>query len=73
MRKIDSFLAWVLMQVIKLYRLILSPDHSFWSRAFPFLGCKDYPSCSSYSLDVLKNQGFFKGVPKIIIRVLKCH
>ena len=41
----------------------------------PFLGhsCRYLPTCSEYSIDALKEYGFFKGLFMSIKRILSCH
>ncbi|MCX6112187.1 MAG: membrane protein insertion efficiency factor YidD [Proteobacteria bacterium] len=35
--------------------------------------CRFYPSCSQYAMDMLKEKGFFRGIHKIIWRILRCN
>ena len=51
--------------VIKIYKIVFSP----------LLGnnCRYIPSCSDYSIDVIKKFGFISGAPYIIKRILSCH
>ncbi|MCD8524589.1 MAG: membrane protein insertion efficiency factor YidD [Gammaproteobacteria bacterium] len=41
----------------------------------PLLGqrCRFYPSCSAYSIDVIRQHGLFRGVFLTLKRLLKCH
>ena len=41
----------------------------------PLLGhsCRYLPTCSEYSIDALKEYGFFKGLLMSIKRILSCH
>ena len=41
----------------------------------PLLGhsCRYLPTCSEYSIDALKQHGFFKGLFMSIKRILSCH
>ena len=41
----------------------------------PLLGhsCRYLPTCSEYSIDALKEYGFFKGLLISIKRILSCH
>lgn len=36
-------------------------------------GCRYLPTCSEYSKDAFEKYGFFKGLSKSTIRVLKCN
>jgi putative membrane protein insertion efficiency factor len=54
-----------LIKFIKGYRFIISPlmGHS----------CRYLPTCSEYSIEALKNFGFFKGFFISAKRILSCH
>lgn len=58
--------------LIRTYQFFLSPDHSF---LFPnrTRTCRFFPSCSEYTIDALRMQGFFKGWSSGIKRVWRCH
>lgn len=62
---IDFVLKKILTAVIQFYRFVISP----------FLGnnCRFHPTCSRYALDALNTKSFLKALPRIIIRVSKCH
>jgi putative membrane protein insertion efficiency factor len=49
--------------------------HIYQKFISPFLGanCRFFPSCSEYASESIKHRGLFKGLIKIIARVLKCH
>ena len=55
----------ILIKLIKGYKFIVSP----------LLGqsCRYLPTCSEYSIDALKEFGFFKGLFISIKRILSCH
>ena len=61
----DFILRKILKTVIKIYRLFISP----------ILGnnCRFHPTCSQYAIDALNSKTFFKAIPLITKRVLKCH
>ena len=69
----DKHLAKVSIYLIRLYQKTFSPDHSTLGEAYPFCGCRYYPSCSEYAVLVLKKHGFLCGVPRVIWRILKCN
>jgi len=54
-----------LIGLIKGYKYLISPllGHS----------CRYLPTCSEYSIDALKEYGFFKGLLISIKRILSCH
>ena len=54
-----------LIKLIKGYKYLVSPlvGHS----------CRYLPTCSQYSIDALKEFGFFKGLFISIKRILSCH
>ena len=60
-----SILTNILIKLIKLYKFLISPliGHS----------CRYLPTCSEYSIDALKEYGFFKGLLISIKRILSCH
>ena len=55
----------ILIKIIKGYQFLISP----------LLGnsCRYLPTCSTYSIEALKNFGFFKGSFLSIKRILSCH
>ena len=55
----------ILIKIIKGYKYLISP----------LLGnsCRYLPTCSEYSIDAIKEFGFFKGLHKSIKRILSCH
>ena len=55
----------LLIKLIKGYRYLISP----------LLGnsCRYLPTCSEYSIEALKQYGFFKGLLKSFKRILSCH
>jgi putative membrane protein insertion efficiency factor len=55
----------ILIKFIKAYKYLISP----------LLGnsCRYLPTCSEYSIDALKEYGFFKGLFMSMKRILSCH
>ena len=55
----------ILIKFIKGYKYFIIPllGHS----------CRYLPTCSEYSIDALKEYGFFKGLLISIKRILSCH
>lgn len=68
---LSKLLAWPLIAVLWIYQKTLSPDHSWLKVFYPYGYCKFYPSCSAYSILVLKKDGIL-GLHKIIKRVASC-
>tara|TARA_B100001063_G_scaffold201551_1_gene195005 strand:+ start:891 stop:1142 length:252 start_codon:yes stop_codon:yes gene_type:complete len=54
-----------LIKIIKGYKFLISP----------LLGdsCRYLPTCSEYSIEALKSNGFFKGIYMSVKRILSCH
>ena len=55
----------ILINIVKVYKLILSP----------ILGpsCRYLPTCSEYFIDCLNEYGVIKGFAKGTKRILSCH
>ncbi len=55
----------IIINLIKIYRFLVSPllGHS----------CRYMPTCSEYSIEALRNFGFFKGLLMSVKRILSCH
>ena len=60
-----SKISKALQKIIKCYKFLISP----------FIGnsCRYFPTCSDYSIEALKNFGFFKGLYLSVKRILSCH
>ncbi|MGB5425481.1 MAG: membrane protein insertion efficiency factor YidD [Gammaproteobacteria bacterium] len=56
---------WLIIQLIRGYRLLLSP----------WLGnhCRFYPSCSSYAITAVERHGALRGSAMSVTRLLRCH
>ncbi len=54
-----------LVAAVRFYQRFLSP--------FTGASCRFYPSCSDYSIQALQKHGFFRGILKTAVRLLKCH
>ena len=54
-----------LIKIIKGYKFLISP----------LIGnsCRYLPTCSEYSIEALKNYGFFKGSLLSVKRIFSCH
>ena len=65
LRAIGRLLAWPLLGLVWMYRLLISP----------WLGnnCRFSPSCSQYALDALRLHGAFRGSWLAAKRIGRCH
>lgn len=60
--------------LITLYQRLLSPDHSFWSKAaFPFGYCKFQPTCSEYARIAIEKYGIIRGGIHALWRIVRCN
>ena len=64
-KALGRLLAWPLLALVGLYRLVISP----------WLGnnCRFQPSCSEYALEALREHGAFRGSWLAIRRIGRCH
>ena len=60
-----KIITYLLIGIIKLYKLLISP-------LFPN-SCKFEPTCSSYCIDSLKTYGLIKGLTKSNHRIIRCN
>lgn len=62
---LGRLLAWPLLGLVWLYRLVISP----------WLGnnCRYTPSCSQYAIDALRMHGAFRGSWLAARRIGRCH
>ena len=60
-----NIFTYILIKLIKVYKILISPS----------LGnsCRYFPTCSDYSVEALKTFGFFKGSYKSLKRIFSCH
>jgi putative membrane protein insertion efficiency factor len=56
---------YLVIFLIKLYRLLISP-------LFP-AACRHYPTCSEYAAGALEKYGLIKGCYLAMLRILKCN
>ena len=56
---------YILIKIIKLYKLYISPYLSN--------NCRYLPTCSEYFVNSLNEEGVFKGTIKGTKRILSCH
>jgi putative membrane protein insertion efficiency factor len=62
---VSKALAWPLIQVVRFYRLAISP----WFGA----NCRFDPSCSTYAIEALQVHGVLKGTWLVVRRIGRCH
>lgn len=62
---VSKALAWPLIQVVRFYRLAISP----WFGA----NCRFDPSCSTYAIEALQVHGVLKGTWLAVRRIGRCH
>lgn len=62
---LSKTLSWPLVQLVRFYRLAISP----WLGA----NCRYDPSCSSYAIEALQVHGAVKGSWLAAKRIARCH
>jgi len=62
---VSKVLAWPLIQLVRLYRVAISP----WLGA----NCRFDPTCSSYAIEALQTYGVLKGSWLAAKRIGRCH
>ena len=62
---VNKIISYFLISIIRMYQLFISP----------ILGqnCRYLPSCSEYSIESIKQFGFFRGIFLSLKRISKCH
>jgi len=60
-----SIFAWPLIQLVRLYRIAISP----WLRT----NCRFNPTCSNYAIEALQIHGAMKGSWLATKRIGRCH
>lgn len=63
----------VLLKIIRLYQIMLSPDHGLMRYHYPHGFCRFYPSCSQYAYEAIDKYGFFGGLWLGLKRILRCN
>jgi putative membrane protein insertion efficiency factor len=70
---LSKIIANFLIFLIKIYQKTLSFDHGPLSYLYPHGFCRFYPTCSDYSIQVIRKEGPIKGGFKAIWRILRCN
>ena len=60
-----KFITYLLIGIIKLYKIFISPIFQN--------SCRFEPTCSQYCIDSLNTYGLVKGVAKSISRIARCN
>ena len=63
----------LLVALIKSYQRL---QEIFGSHRLPLLfsaGCRSWPTCSQYTVEVIEQQGVVRGLSRGFIRVLQCN
>ena len=72
--KIFYFLPrYIALKMIKLYQRTLSFDHGPMKDLFPGGFCQYHPSCSQYTYEAIKKNGWLKGGFQGAWRILRCN
>lgn len=70
--RIDRWLAWIMIWLIKIYQKTLSPDEWIFSPVLKWRICSHEPHCSAYAVQVFQRYWFLFWFPKMVERVLSC-
>lgn len=62
---IGAGLAWLMIQVLRAYQLLISPLYG--------PTCRYYPSCSNYAVQALRIHGPIRGLWLIAWRLARCN
>ncbi len=64
-----------LIGAIHMYQRYLSLDQGWLGTIIPHRGrtCAFYPSCSEYAAIAIEKYGAFRGIPKALRRIIRCH
>ncbi len=65
LKAIGKVLAWPLLALVWLYRMLISP----WLGA----NCRFDPTCSQYAMEALREHGAFRGTWLAAKRIGRCH
>jgi len=64
----------IILNLIKIYQKILSPDHGGLLSYFKPMGvCRFRPTCSEYTCEAIKKYGVLKGGWFGIKRIFRCN
>ncbi len=73
LKKITYLPRLPLLWIIRLYQKTFSPDHGPSKHLFPYGYCKFSPTCSEYGYQAVKKYGLFRGIPRLLWRILRCN
>lgn len=63
--RVSRALAWPLVQLVRAYRLVISPLLG--------MNCRFQPSCSTYTIEALEQHGILRGTLLAARRIARCH
>lgn len=63
--RVSRALAWPVVQLVRVYRLAISP----WLG----MNCRFQPTCSAYAIEALEEHGVVQGTALAARRIARCH
>jgi len=63
----------ILIEIIKFYQKIFSPDHGWTKIFYPFGCCRFRPTCSEYAIQAINKYPIWRALLKIIWRLIRCN
>ncbi len=61
------------LQTIRLYQKLFSPDHGPLRALYPYGYCKFKPTCSQYTYEAVENMGVTRGLILGAVRIMRCN
>lgn len=65
--------ATVFIRAVRLYQIVLSPDHSWLKHLYPYGYCRHEPTCSQFAVESLRALPLPIALWRIMKRILSCH
>lgn len=65
MRRISGVISWIMIKMIKFYRVAISPHLRS--------NCRYTPTCSEYSIQAIRKYGPVKGGYLSVKRIMRCN
>jgi putative membrane protein insertion efficiency factor len=72
-RRISITARKAVIQILRWYQGIFSPDVGMFRDRFPYGYCRYVPHCSEYAIQAIEIHGIVIGSLKAAWRVLRCH
>lgn len=63
----------IVIRVIRAYQAISRSMTATPLLLGGFSGCRSWPTCSDYAIDVIEREGVVKGTAKTVARVARCN